>query len=203
MNKQAPLSPQGNAAGAESADLIGRARSGDQAAFEALLNQYTPLIESLTGQFAGEFATAEDREDLRQEALVGFYKAMMRFDVDQKAVQFGLYAKECIRNGLISYLRRLKRHEHVVLLDDGELIEETRVADDDPAQMLADEEAYLALSRRIREVLSRYENRIWWLYLSGQTARQIASMLQTDEKSVSNAIYRIRRKLRAVIPYSP
>ena len=167
-----------------------------------MLDQYAPLIESLTGQFAGQGSTAEDREDLRQEALVSFYKAMMRFDVEQATVQFGLYAKECIRNVLISYLRRLKRHEHVVLLDDGELLEETQAVEDDPAQKLADEEAYLALSRRIREVLSRYENRIWWLYLSGQTARQIASMLQTDEKSVSNAIYRIRRKLRAVIPNS-
>ena len=203
MNKKAPSSPKSNAVSTEHTDLIGRAKSGDQAAFEALLNQYTPLIESLTGQFAGQFATSEDREDLRQEALVGFYKAMMRFDADQQSVQFGLYAKECIRNGLISYLRRLKKHEHVVLLDDGDLIEETRAAEDDLAQRLADEEAYLVLSRRIREVLSRYENRIWWLYLSGQTAKQIASMLQTDEKSVSNAIYRIRRKLRAIIPYSP
>lgn len=203
MNKKAPVAPRSDAAEHPHADLIGRARSGDQAAFEALLDQYAPLIESLTGQFAGHNATAEDREDLRQEALVGFYKAMMRFDVEQASVQFGLYAKECIRNGLISYLRRLKRHEHVVLLEDGNLLEETSAAPDDPAQRLADEEAYLALSRRIREVLSRYENRIWWLYLSGHTAKQIAALLQTDEKSVSNAIYRIRRKLRAMIPYSP
>ncbi len=203
MNKRAPTATKAGSAKNAPSDLIDRARAGDQAAFEALLDQYAPLIESLTGQFAGQGSTAEDREDLRQEALVSFYKAMMRFDVEQATVQFGLYAKECIRNGLISYLRRLKKHEHVVLLDDGELLEKTSAASDDPAQTLADEEAYLALSRRIREVLSRYENRIWWLYLSGHTAKQIASMLQTDEKSVSNAIYRIRRKLRAVIPYSP
>lgn len=199
MNKKDPKSA---AAPLPPSDLIARAKKGDQAAFEALLNQYTPLIESLTGQFAGQFATAEDREDLHQEALVGFYKAMMRFDAEQQTVQFGLYAKECIRNGLISYLRRLKKHEHVVLLDDGNCLEKANANADDPAQTLADEESYLALSRRIRQVLSSYENRIWWLYLSGHTVKQIAALLQTEEKSVSNAIYRIRRKLRAVIPYS-
>ena len=200
MNKKDPTTA---AAPLPPSDLIDRAKAGDQVAFEALLNQYTPLIESLTGQFAGQFATVEDREDLRQEALVGFYKATMRFNAEQQTVQFGLYAKECIRNGLISYMRRLKKHEHVVLLDDGNCLETTNANADDPAQTLADEESYLALSRRIRQVLSSYENRIWWLYLSGHTAKQIAAMLQTDEKSVSNAIYRIRRKLRAAIPYSP
>ncbi len=184
--------------------MIRRAKNGDQAAFEALLGRYTPLIDAMVGRFAGESATAEDREDLRQEALVGFYKAMMHFDISQKEVQFGLYARECLHNRMVSYLRSQQKHHRVVLLEDDTLIEKAvSTPDSDPASMLADEEAYLLLSRRIREVLSSYENRVWWLYLSGRTAKEIAAMLQTDERSVSNAIYRIRRKLRAVIPYSP
>ncbi|MBE6553983.1 MAG: sigma-70 family RNA polymerase sigma factor [Ruminococcaceae bacterium] len=185
-------------------ETIRRAKNGDQAAFEALLDRYTPLIDSMVGRFASDSATAEDREDLRQEALVGFYKAMMHFDDSQSEVQFGLYARECLQNRMISYLRSQQKHQRVVLLEDGALIEKAaQVSEGDPASLLADEEAYLLLSRRIREILSGYENRVWWLYLSGRTAKEIAAMLQTEEKSVSNAIYRIRRKLRAVIPYSP
>ena len=37
------------------------------------------------------------------------------------------------------------------------------------------------------------------MYLSGYTAGEIASATGREEKSVSNAIYRIRRKLKALL----
>ena len=57
-------------------------------------------------------------------------------------------------------------------------------------------QAYMELYRRIESVLSPYENHVWWLYLSGQTTSAIAASLNKDERSVQNAIYRIRKKLR-------
>ena len=82
--------------------LIKAAKNGDQSAFEALLEQYTPLIDSMTERFGGSACSEQDKEDLRQEAIICFYRAMTRFDTEQEKVQFGFYAKECIRNGLIS-----------------------------------------------------------------------------------------------------
>jgi RNA polymerase sigma factor (sigma-70 family) len=103
---------------------------------------------------------------------------------------------------LISYLRSQKRHENVVLLEDSSDEEQEFCDDDDPAKRLVEEESYLALSRRIHDALSPFENQIWWLYLSGRTAGEIAEQLGTNEKAVQNAVYRIRKKLRAVIPCS-
>ena len=183
-------------------ELIRRAKNGSQSDFEALLERYTPLIESLVTRFSGDTASVQDREDFRQEAMLCFYRALMHFDPEQDRVQFGLYAKECIRNGLISLLRKLKRHENVVLLEDESEIPCEDSEKKDPMQEVVEEETYLELSRKIYDSLSAYENRIWWQYLAGRTAKEIALMLQTDEKSVQNAIYRIRRKLRTVIPYS-
>jgi RNA polymerase sporulation-specific sigma factor len=60
-----------------------------------------------------------------------------------------------------------------------------------------EKEDYRELSRRIESILSPYENRVWWLYLSGLTANNIAARLQKSERSIQNAIYRIRKKLRA------
>ncbi len=179
-------------------DLILRAREGDQEAFEKLLEQYTPLIDAMTAQFC-KALSEQDGEDLRQEALVAFYHALKGYRVEQEEVQFGLYAKDCIKNRLISHLRKLKKHENVILVDaeNASAISE-EIAD--PAKRLIDEEAYLSLYRRIRKALSEYENQVWWLYLSGRTAKDIAATLRSDEKSVQNALYRIRRKLRSVIP---
>ncbi len=173
--------------------LLVAAKAGEQHAFEELLKRYSPLIDSLTGVFA---LSDPDADDFRQEACIAFYHAIKHFDTDQEKVQFGLYAKTCIRNRLISYARTIKRHEGEVSLS--ESVESDESAD--PARTLMEKEDYLALYRHIESVLSSYENRVWWMYLSGRTAREIASIFGRDERSVQNAIYRIRKKLRQSLP---
>ncbi|MBQ2735391.1 MAG: sigma-70 family RNA polymerase sigma factor [Clostridia bacterium] len=182
--------------------LIDAAKDGDQSAFEALLEQYTPLIDSMTERFGGSARSKQDKEDLRQEAIICFYRAMMRFDTKQERVQFGFYAKECIRNGLISSLRAFKKHEHVLLWDGESQLDTATEPDEDPVTEILENEAYLEVSKQICNALSPYENRIWWLFLAGRTAKEIARLTEKDERSVQNAIYRIRKKLRAIIPYS-
>lgn len=173
--------------------LLVAAKAGEQTAFEELLERYSPLIESLTSVFA---LSDPDADDFRQEACIAFYHAITHFDTLQEKVQFGLYAKTCIRNRLISYARLMKRREPAVSLEESDEIGDSI----DPAQTLVEKEDYLALYRRIESVLSPYENRVWWMYLSGRTAREIAFQLEKDERSVQNAIYRIRQKLRNALP---
>jgi DNA-binding CsgD family transcriptional regulator len=48
----------------------------------------------------------------------------------------------------------------------------------------------------VRNNLSQYEYKVWSLYVSGKTAKDIGKIVGVDEKSVNNAIYRIRKKLR-------
>lgn len=179
--------------------LILKAQGGDQDAFESLLDRYTPLIDSMVRHLGSDGFSLQDREDLRQEALVAFFRALMRYDTAQTEVQFGLYAKLCIKNALYSHLRRWKDRRNTLLLEDESLPQQEET---DLASRMVEEEKYLELSRMIHEALSEYENKIWWLYLSGRTAVEIADALQKDEKSVQNAIYRIRKKLRTVIPNS-
>lgn len=180
--------------------LIRAAQQNDDNAFEELLNRYTPLIESVTLQFATQNTSSQDREDLRQEAILGFYKALTRFDTEQNEVQFGLYAKECIRNRLISYMRTEKKRVRVFPLETEESAD-IADAEQDPVNRLVEQENYLALYDQICRSLSPYENRVWWMYLSGRTAAEIGNQLGKDARSVQNAVYRIRRKLRAVLPY--
>ncbi len=172
--------------------LLLSAKNGDGQAFEALLETYSPLIESQAAKFAGSFPAY--REDLYQEACIAFYRAVENFDTDQDKVHFGLYAKTCIHNRLITYTRPLYRRDgEESFLDEPD-------ADADPGQTLMEEESYQALLAHIRTVLSPYENRVWRMYLSGRTAKEIASLTGKDERSVQNAVYRIRKKLRATLP---
>lgn len=184
-------------------ELIKQAKSNDQAAFEELLKLYAPLIESMTASFSSIDNPMQDREDIRQEATLGFYHSVISFDLGQEKVPFGAYAKTCIRNRILSFLRTLERHKKTLLTDDEtSLVQDANDGKGDPSAELVEWENFQELSHLIRENLSSYENRIWWLYLSGRTAKEIGMLLGKDDKSVQNAIYRIRRKLREVITYS-
>ena len=147
----------------------------------------------MSRSFANVEDDSESGEDLRQEACIALYRAVQSYDSTQVEVSFGLYAKMCVRNRLISYTRKLRRRESVLPL------EERIKTEEDVAQGVVAEEAYMELYRRIESVLSPYESHVWWLYLSGQTTGAIAAKLGKDERSVQNAIYRIRKKLRAAL----
>lgn len=178
--------------------LILAVKNGDQSAFDTLLGQYRPLIDASIVRFSSDESFSLYCEDLRQEASVVFYNSILAYDLDQNEVEFGLFAKICIYNALVSFLRALKRRaaEPVAEIPDNLL----SVQDfEDPSARMLEQERLKSLYAVIRKNLSELEYKVWQLYISGRTAAEIASLLDTDEKSVSNAIYRIRRKLRAVL----
>ena len=53
------------------------------------------------------------------------------------------------------------------------------------------------------KLLSPYENEVWRLYMAGYSASAIATRMERDEKSIHNAIYRIRKKLREALEVRP
>ena len=177
------------------------AGQGDEEAFERLLADYTPLITSLVKATLSAFSFPEsDYEDLYQEAVILFFRAVSRFDAEQDDVAFGLFAKICIRNGLITQAKKLQKRVDVLADKCAEVAENAADAAL-PVDDIIERERYSFLYQSVQATLSSYENSVWWRYLAGQTAKSIAKELNTDAKSVQNAIFRIRRKLRAVIPH--
>ena len=181
----------------ELGELISCVKSGDNEAFELLLEKYTPLIESLVVKCLDEEYSLHG-DDFRQEATVVFYKSILTYDNEQNEVEFGLYAKICISNALISQIRTLKKRK-------GESLSDTSADSlfdnnsEDPSTRILEQENLKSLYSVIRGNLSEFEYHIWQLYVQGRTAKQIGEAVGKDEKSVSNAIYRIRKKLRALL----
>ena len=178
--------------------LLYAVREGDQDAFSALLLRYRPLIDRAVDRFSAELHGEEDREDVRQEALAAFYDAIRSYRTDQEKVEFGLYAKVCIGNRLVSHLRRERRQQGLLSLDD---LSAERVlgADGDLLSLVIEEEEAQALSISIKQVLSRYEYEVFSLYFKGSTSAQIAELMQKSVKSIDNAIARIRKKLKNLL----
>ena len=175
--------------------LVKKAKDGDQASFTSLVHKYEPLIESLVFKFYDENVVGLNKDDLRQEAVLRLYRSVLSFDAEQSEVEFGLYAKICISNALVSQIRLYKQKTAEPLneaFENGcELFESQ-----DPAERILEEERVAALYTLVRNNLSSYEYKVWSLYVSGKTAKDIGKNFGVDEKSVNNAIYRIRKKLR-------
>ena len=179
--------------------LILRVREGDQQAFSELLERYRPLIDSLISKFSQDELAKSFVEDLRQEATVVFYNAILTYSENQSDVEFGLYARICISNALVSQMRSINRHRVEQYVE--EFPAETHGVDlsSSPIDDIVRQEDLRLLYRVIKKSLSDYEYVIWHNYISGKTAKQIAAAMGKNERSISNAIYRIRRKLRDLL----
>lgn len=167
------------------ADCLALVRSGAPGAFTELAQQYQPLALSLVDKILPKMpANSLGREDLIQEANIALYRAAVSYDISQAKVTFGLYAKICIRNRLISALRKQCRSAKKCIS-----------AKPTPANTTP------SANRELQELplhglLTKYEEQVLNLRLSGYSYKEIAKILKTDPKSVDNALCRIRKKIR-------
>ena len=177
--------------------LIKAVRDGDQSAFEQILHQYSPLIDAAIAKFTKDQISKAHEEDLRQEATIVFYNAILNYDLESDGVEFGLYAKICVNNAIISELRHLKKTKPEQFLSDIEV--SISEIEDEPSESIIEKESLQRIDRLIRSALSAFEYHVWCLYTSGKTAGEIAVEVGRSKKSIENAVYRIRKKLRETL----
>ena len=169
--------------------LIGEVRNGNKDAFNEIIRRYEPLIASIVSGFLNdELFGASDRDDLSQEAAIALYNAVRSYDVDQSEVTFGLYAKICVTNSLTSALRKRRRQFKADLAQQDDAERKSTLTDDRTA------DAGL-LFDRVEGLLSDFEKAVLRLLLRGFSHKAIADSLGRNEKSIDNAVWRIRTKI--------
>ena len=168
---------------------IALAADGDQEAFALLAHRMMPLIHDQIHRCG---CVGLEDEDLAQEALMGLLAAVRTYRSDGGA-SFTTYATTCIRNRLLSLVRRHgPRLDHEQSLEDSPELTDTN---DDPAQLLLYKEELDDLLTQMRIHLTEMEYRVFLMRLSGFSYAEIATDLSTTAKAVDNAIQRIRRKI--------
>lgn len=182
----------------ENGKLIDLVVSGDSNAFSALVEKYSPMLKKILSAYTTEDMSKEDIEDLGQEELIAFYRAVLNFDREQEDVEFGLYAKVCITNSMISYKRAMAKKSKESLIGDEEM-NSILDPDGEVSRMIEIRESERELGAQIEKSLSEYENEVWSYYVNGYSSRQIAQELNSNEKSIDNAIFRIRKKLKTLL----
>ena len=182
-------------------ELIALVRKGDSQAFSALVDAYNPLLKKILFLYTTDDMSEADVEDLGQEELIAFYRAILSFDSDQSEVEFGIYAKICVTNSMISYKRAARKKSGEIAFVESSELDLISDPDGEPAKIFEQKESERILGEQIEKTLSQYENEVWGYYVNGYSSKEIASKLNSGEKSIENAIFRIRRKLKTLLGF--
>lgn len=181
--------------------LQSMASEGDRMAEEQLAMRYTRLVRICARPL---FLAGGDSEDLIQEGMFGLLSAIRQYDPSKEAA-FKTYAEYCIKHRLLSAVKSASRLKHIPLNDgvslDSLLSEEPQTAaynelfrrtpEEHVLARENQEELYLSFDR----CLSKLEKEVLGHYLEGASYSEIARLTGKSEKSVDNAVQRIRRKL--------
>ena len=172
--------------------LLFRIRNGDKEAFSELLSRYEGMLRKLSYSFAG--ISPCDVEDLYQDGLIGFYKASLFYDPnDKSASSFSTFAYLCAKRNMLSAIKKLSRTPETLSMQDLEI--EPVSTFGVPEQDLIDHENLDAIFKSFDKVLSDYESDVLKQTLAGLTVGKIASRAGKSERSVSNALFRAKSKL--------
>lgn len=194
--------------GLDDSALLSLAREGDELAEDTLILRYRRTVLACTRPY---FLAGGDSEDLLQEGMIGLLSAMREFDLN--GASFRTYAQLCIRRRVISAARSASRLKHSPLNDSvslDEILSDENRSDSPLAGRQFDRSPEDQLLAREREgdfiaayarYLSPFEIRILKFYLDGCSYREIAKNCGRSEKSVDNAVQRIRKKLARHLGY--
>jgi RNA polymerase sigma-70 factor, ECF subfamily len=175
--------------------LLAAAQAGDERAFRQLVEPYRHALEVHCYRMLG---SAQDAEDLAQEALLRAWRALERFE---PRVQFQTWLYRIATNACLDELeRRTHRPEPVDPFPDrppGEMASPTY----DPAARYAIREGMeLALMRAIQELPGRQRAVLIFRDVLGWTAPEVAEVLGSTVASVNSALQRARGTVDRLLP---
>ena len=171
--------------------LIISAKNGDEYAFAALAELYRQVLEL---QVKLTNTPISIKEDLLQEGLIGLFKAVKSYD--GVSASFSTYASRCIRNSIISGLRKYYTQAKTAL-PVADITNEETVPSAEEVHL--DSVRARGLYDSVFSALSPYERVVFDMYLSEMSYADIAFVTGKSVKSATNAVYRIRTKLKQIV----
>lgn len=174
------------------AALIAEAKSGSALAFERLAESYKRVLEFHIKRLD---PPPDLYDDLFQEGLIGLLKAVRSYD--GKTSSFATFASLCVRNSIISGIRRLSKQA----LPAGSAAESAENAETVPSaeEIFIDDIRSRQLYGLVFASLSPFERTVFDMYLVDVPIEGIAFAVGRESKSISNALCRIRTKLKRII----
>jgi RNA polymerase sporulation-specific sigma factor len=189
--------------------LIALAKSGDPTAYARLLSRYRGCVRLKASSY---FLAGGDSEDLIQEGLIGLYKAIRDYRSDRES-SFRNFAELCITRQIITAVKTATRNKHAPLNhyvsfsapsgsqgdDESPTLDEMIPGSpvNDPAGRVVSSEELRSLVGCLSTSLSQLEANVLSFSLDGRSYEQIGERIGCDNKTVDNALQRVKRKVGA------
>ena len=180
-------------------ELCQHAAQGESQAETELVRRYGQLVRACARPL---FLAGGDSEDLLQEGMLGLLTAIRGYDPGRDAA-FRTYAEICIRSRLLTAVRAAQGGKHAPLNHsvsfEPPLFDGTNAhlfpSVESPEDVIIGREELKERLDALKGQLSELEAKILPPYLNGLSCGEIARRVGRSQKSVDNAIQRIRRKM--------
>ena len=159
-------------------EIVSLINGGSIELLQVIIDRYLPKILF----FVKKNCSESEMEDAVQEATYALYSAVKNFD--GKRSSFNTFALLCIKRSVYSGIKHGSRAKDIPDCNS-------------PEKIFFDRESYKSLENSIKLELSGLEYSVLQLFLSGKKYIEIARELNISEKSVNNALIRIRKKLKS------
>lgn len=180
-------------------ELVFEAKNGNDTAINILARRYKTMVSAITHSY---FLFGCDSEDLLQEGMIAIINAISSYSGE---ASFKSYATVCVRNRIFSLIKSFNNLKNKPLNNyislsgypegDADKTEIITAKTFGPEETYINRESFAEHKKSIEENLSKYEYKILQLYLQGYSYGKIAEFMNKNEKSIDNAIQRIRKKL--------
>ena len=190
-------------------ELVYYIHDGNEDANNILIKKYEPLINKVALKMLPYCkGNGLELEDLVQEGMIGLNHAIERYK-EQEDILFFTYAKKCIERKIISVVIGAHRQKNkplnesisVEFSNPDDLRVDVLLKDNhmNPENIIIDRENESELLDKINESLTDLEQQILQLKMDGFEYKEIALIVNKDEKAVDNAIQRIRNKIKKIV----
>lgn len=186
--------------------IVALAKKQDQEAQEYLIRRYLPYVYEKAKKY---FLIGGSKEDIIQEGLIGILKAINSYDYS-KNDHFAPFVDLCIRRQILTAINKATRKKHSPLnsyisfhkpLYDQEfsrelidtIVEKKKF---DPEELIIIKENIDLIEEKMASHLSVFELSVLLKHLHGNSYREIAIEINKNEKSVDNALQRVKHKLK-------
>lgn len=187
-------------------ELLSYIAEGNEDANNIIIKKYEPLINKIAIKMLPYCKNnGLEKSDLIQEGMIGLNHAIDRYQ-EQEDVLFYTYAKKCIERKIISVVISSNRNKNKILnesisYDDDEnlLLKFIKSQTPSPEEQILNLELEEDLLIKIKDILTDLEEQVFSLLISGFKYKEIAEILDKDQKSIDNAIQRIKTKIKNIL----
>src|SRR5574344_2781816 len=192
-------------------ELVLLINENSEDAKDILFNKYYYIIDIYIKKYKTmAYTLGVDIKDLTQEGMLGFADALNRYQ-DNKDSSLKSFISICVERRIQTAITKASRHKNQILnsalsLEHIYSCFETSLANiisdnnkNNPLEKMTKEEDYQSLLDQITDSLSDNEVDVYNLMLNGLTYQEIATILNTNPKSIDNSIQRIKRKIKKIL----